>query len=224
MIILNNIKKTYNEKIILDINKIELEENKIYVVIGENGSGKSTFAKILASLIDTDDKKNISSEISAQFKNEGQLYNKYNLIGYLSQKPYVFDMSLEKNILFNADKNLDRELKKQKLNTLITDFGIDYLKNKNAKKFSGGEKQKLSLARFMMREYKISIFDEVTSAMDSAAILNAEKNMIKYFNGEYDTNPIKNKIFIFITHSIEQAKRMTNDILMVENKNIVKYY
>jgi ABC-type multidrug transport system ATPase subunit len=128
-------------------------------------------------------------------------------------------MSLEKNILININKSGD----KNKLNQLISDFKIDYLKSKNAKKFSGGEKQKLSLARFMIREYKISIFDEVTSAMDTNSIRMAENNILKYFNNEYDTEGITNKIIIVITHDLEQAKRLTNNILLVKNKNIVTY-
>lgn len=215
MIYIKNIKKTYNEKLILDVKDLAFSENNIYAIIGENGSGKSTLAKIIAGIVKTDDNINVYDIFTSQLEDKN--INRSNLIGYLSQKPYIFDMSLEKNILVNINKSDD----KNKLNQLISDFKIDYLKNKNAKKFSGGEKQKLSLARFMIREYKISIFDEVTSAMDTNSIRIAENNILKYFNNEYDTEGITNKIIIVITHDIEQAKRLTNNILIVKNKNIV---
>ena len=218
MINIKKLKKTYNDKLILDIDELVLNENNIYAIIGENGSGKSTLAKILAGIVKTDSNDDMYNIFINQIENKNSI-DKSNLIGYLSQKPYIFDMSLEKNILINNNKKND----KLKLNQLIKDFNIDYLRNKNAKKFSGGEKQKLSLARFMIREYKISIFDEITSAMDTNAIRVAEKNIIKYFNNEYDTNGIKNKIIIMITHDIEQAKRMTNNILVVQNKKLVEY-
>ncbi len=217
MIYIKNIKKTYNEKLILDVKDLSFSENNIYAIIGENGSGKSTLAKIIAGIVKTDDNINVYDIFTSQLEDKN--INRSNLIGYLSQKPYIFDMSLEKNILVNINKSDD----KNKLNQLISDFKIDYLKNKNAKKFSGGEKQKLSLARFMIREYKISIFDEVTSAMDTNSIRIAENNILKYFNNEYDTEGITNKIIIVITHDIEQAKRLTNNILLVKNKNIVTY-
>lgn len=217
MIYIKNIKKTYNEKLILDVKDLAFSENNIYAIIGENGSGKSTLAKIIAGIVKTDDNINVYDIFTSQLEDKN--INRSNLIGYLSQKPYIFDMSLEKNILININKSGD----KNKLNQLISDFKIDYLKSKNAKKFSGGEKQKLSLARFMIREYKISIFDEVTSAMDTNSIRIAENNILKYFNNEYDTMGITNKIIIVITHDIEQAKRLTNNILLVKNKNIVTY-
>lgn len=217
MIYIKNIKKTYNEKLILDVKDLAFSENNIYAIIGENGSGKSTLAKIIAGIVKTDDNINVYDIFTSQLEDKN--INRSNLIGYLSQKPYIFDMSLEKNILININKSGD----KNKLNQLISDFKIDYLKSKNAKKFSGGEKQKLSLARFMIREYKISIFDEVTSAMDTNSIRIAENNILKYFNNEYDAEGITNKIIIVITHDIEQAKRLTNNILIVKNKNIVTY-
>lgn len=217
MIYIKNIKKTYTEKLILDVKDLAFSENNIYAIIGENGSGKSTLAKIIAGIVKTDDNINVYDIFTKQLGDKN--IDKSNLIGYLSQKPYIFDMSLEKNILININKSGD----KNKLNQLISDFKIDYLKCKNAKKFSGGEKQKLSLARFMIREYKISIFDEVTSAMDTNSIRIAENNILKYFNDEYDTEGIKNKIIIVITHDLEQAKRLTNNILLVKNKNIVTY-
>lgn len=217
LIIIKKLRKTYNEKLILDVHDLTLSENNIYAIIGENGSGKSTLAKILAGIVPTDDNDSLYDIFINQLNDKN--YDKSNLIGYLSQKPYIFDMSLEKNILINKNKSGDEN----KLNQLINDFKIDYLKNKNAKKFSGGEKQKLSIARFMIREYKISIFDEVTSAMDAESIITAENNMLKYFNNEYDPNGIKNKIILVITHDFGQAKRLTNNILLVKNKNLVKY-
>lgn len=216
MIYIKNIKKIYNDKIIIDIKELELSENSIYAIIGENGSGKSTFAKIMAGILKTDSKDDFYDIIKNQITDKDNI-DKSNLIGYLSQKPYIFDMSLENNILINKKNNNDIH----KVEQIINDFNIDYLKNKNAKSFSGGEKQKLSLARFMIREYKISIFDEITSAMDTNSIRVAEQNIVKYFNNEYDKNGIKNKIIMIITHDIEQAKRLTDKIFVVKNKDLV---
>ena len=214
---LTNIKKHFNNKEILNIESVDFEFGKIYSILGENGSGKSTFGKILSGLEKTDDNINIKKVIIEQNENI-----KNFKIGYLSQKPYVFDMSLENNIKINANriKNADAKAK-----ILIEDFNLTYLHKKNAKSFSGGEQQKLSLARFMMKEYNICIFDEVTSAMDTNSILNAEKNIIKYLNSEYDDSLNKKnkneKIIIMITHNIEQAKRISDKIYYLKNKTIV---
>ena len=156
MLHIKNLKKTYNNKLVVNISDFIFEENNLYAVLGENGSGKSTVSKLIAGIINDDLNKNYLEEINKQFTNYDK--NK-NLVGYLPQKPYIFNMSIEKNILINGED-------KKKLNDLMEDFEINYLKNRNAKSFSGGEQQKVSIARFMMKEYKIVIFDEVTSNID----------------------------------------------------------
>ncbi len=213
MINISSIKKTYNEKKILDTDITFFEEGKIYAIIGENGSGKSTFAKILAGLVLDDFGNNVSKYIKKQF-DDMNIFYKNDLIGYLSQKPYIFDMKLENNLLINS-KN------KKRCDILIDDFRIGHLRKKNAKVFSGGEQQKVALARFMMRDYKISIFDEVTSAMDTESILVAENNMKKYFDLGYDEEKkIRDRIIIVITHSMEQANRLADKILILKNGKI----
>ena len=195
MISFGNIKKTYNDQIVLDIDDFKVEEGMNYIITGPNGSGKSTLAKILAGIILDD------STIKKQAKNEN---NKVLSIGYLTQKPYVFDMNLEKNIMI---KNND----KHKCEKLINALNISYLKNKNAKKFSGGEQQKMSLARFMMNDYDIVILDEPTSAMDEASKINAMRIIEDY---------VSDKTLIMISHDLKQIEDRNKRIIKMENGRI----
>lgn len=141
----------------------------------------------------------------------------------MAQKTYVFNMSLEKNLLINTSKifnfyflykiiNRKNELI-TKMQKLINDFKLQHLSNKNAKKFSGGEQQKVGLARLMMKDYNIIILDEPTSAMDYKSTLNAEKIIKKY---------VKNKLLILITHDLEQAKRIADEIYIFSNGKCIK--
>lgn len=197
---INNIKKTYNEKLIVDVNNLTLQEREIYAIIGANGCGKSTFARLISCIIKDDNNKEI------KIKNEN---NDDASVGYLAQKPYIFDMSLEKNIGLSYNGKSHTE-KKEKVNQLIKDFQLEYLKNKNAKKFSGGEQQKVALARFLMKDFDIYIFDEATSAMDPKSVIQAEEIIKKY---------CANKTIIMITHEIEQSKRFANiTLIMNEGK------
>ncbi len=193
MINFGKIKKTYNGQVVLDIDNFSIEENKTYVITGSNGSGKSTLAKIIANLIPDDN--NIVKSLN--------LEDKY-LIGYLAQKPYVFDMNLEKNILINNnDKN--------KCESLIKKFSLEHLRGKSAKKFSGGEQQKMSLARFMMKDYDIVIFDEPTSAMDE----NSKKTAVDIIE-EYT----KNKTMIMITHDLPCVEHIADYIIKMDDGKI----
>lgn len=197
MIKLGNIKKTYNNQVVLDIENLSFEEGKVYVVIGPNGSGKSTLVKIIAGLIidDSGSVKNIVSDISGK---------KLNL-GYLPQKPYIFDMSLEKNIMLNGKD-------KEKAEKLIKTFNLEHLSGRNAKKFSGGEQQKMGLARFMMQDYDLAILDEPTSAMDEFSKNNAIRIIKEY---------AKNKTLIMITHDLSKVNEIADFTIKMDCGKIV---
>ena len=195
MISFGSIKKTYNNQLVLDIDDFRVEDGLNYIITGPNGSGKSTLAKILAGLILDD------SGIKKQAKNEDE---KVLSIGYLTQKPYVFDMNLEKNIMI---KNNDKD----KCEKLINELNISYLKKKNAKKFSGGEQQKMSLARFMMDDYDVVILDEPTSAMDEASKINAMRIIEKY---------VSDKTLIMISHDLKQIEDNNKIIIRMESGRV----
>ena len=195
MISFGSIKKTYNNQLVLDIDDFRVEDGLNFIITGPNGSGKSTLAKIIAGLLLDD------SGIKKQAKNED---GKVLSIGYLTQKPYVFDMNLEKNIMI---KNNDKD----KCEKLINELKISYLKKKNAKKFSGGEQQKMSLARFMMDDYDVVILDEPTSAMDEASKINAMRIIEKY---------VLDKTLIMISHDLKQIEDKNKVIIRMENGKI----
>ena len=196
MINLGNIKKTYNNQVVLDIENFSLEEGKIYAVIGPNGSGKSTLAKIIAGLLidDSGVKKSVVTDFGTKLE-----------VAYLPQKPYIFDMSLENNLMLNGkDKN--------KCDEQITKFEIGYLKGKNAKKFSGGEQQKMGLARLMMKDYDLVILDEPTSAMDEVSKNKAIKIIKEY---------AKNKTLIMITHDLSKVNEIADYTIRLECGKII---
>ena len=114
-------------------------------------------------------------------------------------------MSLEKNILLNGND-------KTKCNQLIHLFDISYLKGKNAKKLSGGEQQKMGLARFMMQDYDLAIFDEPTSAMDEISKENA-MNIIKHY--------AKGKTVIMITHDLARINDIADEVIKIDCGKIV---
>lgn len=198
MIIVKRIKKTYNGQVVLDIENFALEEGKIYAVIGPNGSGKSTLAKILAGLLidDSGKKKELTSDL--------YIGKKIN-VAYLPQKPYIFDISLEKNLMINGTD-------KKKCEELIEKFEIGYLKGKNAKKFSGGEQQKMGLARLMMQDYDVAILDEPTSAMDEVSKNKAISIIKEYAEG---------KTLIMITHDLSKVNEIADYVLRMECGKIV---
>ena len=187
----NAIRKTYKGRLVLDMPSLGLEGGKVYSVVGANGSGKSTFAKILAGITDADE-------------GEGALAD----VGYMAQKSYAFNMSLEKNILINGDD-------KERCKKLMEVLNISHLACNKAKTLSGGETAKMALARIMMKDYKVLILDEPTAAMDRESVSLAEE-LIKEYCKQTQC------VTILITHSLEQAKRMSAEIIEIDYGKIIK--
>ena len=175
--------KTYEGRQVLDFPGIELESGKIYAIIGANGSGKSTFAKILSGIVPADKQGKCTDGSS---------------IGYMPQKNYAFRMSTRANILLNG-KNEDRA------NELMDAIQIRHLENKRADKLSGGETARMALVRLMMGRYDLVLLDEPTAAMDMETTLLSEQLIADYVKDTGCT-------LILVTHSLQQARRIADDV------------
>ena len=175
--------KTYEDRTVLDFPGMELEPGRIYAIIGANGSGKSTFAKILTRVLPADRKGRHHDAAS---------------IGYMPQKNYAFRMTTQKNIrLGGRDYKL--------ANLLMDQLQIRHLALKRADRLSGGETARMALARLMMRRYDAVLLDEPTAAMDMETTLLAEKVIADYVRRT-------GCALILVTHSLQQARRLADEV------------
>ena len=138
MIEIKSLTKLYGNRKVLDIDMLSIKKGECVILKGHNGSGKSTLIKILAGTV---------TETTGNITAEGQLY-------YLPQQSLPFDKSVRKNLLFCIEGD------KKSKNALCD-------RNKNAKTLSGGECQRLALARVLCRKADIILLDEPSSAADS---------------------------------------------------------
>ena len=175
--------KTYEGRTVLDFPGAQVQPGKIYAVIGANGSGKSTFARILTGLLPADKK--------GKFISGGT-------VGYMPQKNYAYRMSARKNILLNGSDEARAE-------ALMDAIQIRHLENKRADKLSGGETARMALARLMMHPYDLVLLDEPTAAMDMETTLLSEKLIASYVK---ETNCV----LILVTHSLQQARRIADEV------------
>ena len=175
--------KTYEGRKVLDFPGMELDAGKIYAVIGANGSGKSTFAKILSGILTADKKgKHVSG----------------GTIGYMPQKNYAYRMRTKSNILLNGKDE-------KRANALMDAIQIRHLENKRADKLSGGETARMALARLMMKRYDLVLLDEPTAAMDMETTLLSEKLIENYVHETTCS-------LILVTHSLQQARRIADEV------------
>ena len=175
--------KTYEARCVLDFPGMEVASGKIYAIIGANGSGKSTFAKILAGILPADKK--------------GKLLETGTL-GYMPQKNYAFRMTTKANILLNGKDEA-------RASALMEATQIRHLEHKRADRLSGGETARMALARLMMKSYDLVILDEPTAAMDMETTLLSEALIASYVKESGCS-------LILVTHSLQQARRIADEV------------
>ena len=175
--------KTFEGRTVLDFPGMDVEPGKIYAIIGANGSGKSTFAKVLAGILTADKKgKHLPG----------------GTFGYMPQKNYAFRMTTKANILLNGSDTARAE-------ALMDAIQIRHLENKRADKLSGGETARMALVRLMMKQYDLAVLDEPTAAMDMETTLLSEKLITEYVK---ETGCA----LVLVTHSLQQARRIADEV------------
>lgn len=183
--IVNAFSKTYDGRKVLDFPGYEFLPGRLYAVIGANGSGKSTFAKVLSGIQPADGKAVPVTDGSR--------------IACMLQKNYAFRMSAYKNILIGGD---DAE----KAERLIRTLGLTEVARSRAKRLSGGETQKMALARVLIGRHDAVVLDEPTASMDMESSYISEELIRDYCR----SSPAA---VILITHSLQQAGRMADEVL-----------
>ena len=193
---LKNITIKYNsQRPILKNISIEFEKNKIIGLIGESGSGKSSLMNVICGLIPVSSGKILFNEK----KNNIQI----PLIGYVPQDTQIFDDTIWNNVTFFSEKN-EKNMKKfiyalkkvNLLNLLKTsnknNYKEDLILGERGSKISGGQMQRVGIARAIFIDPEIYIFDEITSSLDQKNA-NDIINSIKLLK--------KEKIIIVISHN-----------------------
>lgn len=208
-ITVENLSFRYGDRRILDNLSLTMKQGEKVAFVGESGSGKSTLAKILVGLLKYDE-----GHIYLDGEELGNicLNHLYKEVSYLSQDSPVFDGTIKENLVF--DKDIDEvelldALQKVNLHHLPEQLK-DGLNTKIGEKgtcLSGGEKQRLALARIWFQEPSIVILDEATSAMDALTEEVVMNNLIKRLQG---------KTIISITHRFNLIAEF--DKIVVFNK------
>ena len=181
-----NVKFNYKDRnILLDNISFDIQKDKITALIGSSGSGKSTIAHLLLRLHDIDSGNITINNID--FK-EYDIFSFLKKVGYVSQDTFIFHASIKENITFGGNYTEEEIINSSKLanaDEFIQNFPEKYdtIVGDQGARLSGGEKQRIAIARAMIRKPEILILDEATSSLDNIsesivqqAINKASKN------------------------------------------------
>lgn len=195
-----NVSYSYNnEKNIINNLSFKINKNSSVALVGESGSGKSTIIKLIMGLIKYD-KGNIL--IDDKELSKLNLNSVYDNVTYVSQEAPIFDGTLRENLIF--DKKIPDEEIIKVLNLVCLDKFYEKLENgldtelgEKGVRMSGGERQRVALARLFFDDSKIIILDEATSAMDNITEKLVMENVVKQLD---------NKTLVVIAHRLETIK------------------
>lgn len=185
-----------DNKILLKDFKLKLNKRDKVMIVGESGSGKSTLLKLIIKQIGINGKQGTVkiNGIDVSRITTASLYK--NLI-YQSQDPFVFEGTLKDNIfLYDAfsDEEFDEIKKVCALDDFISEYGENHVIAENGENISGGQLQRICLARALIRKPELLLLDEPTSALDSGTTEIFVKNLAEYLD-KYGT------AMICVTHN-----------------------
>lgn len=208
--ILKNLSYSYNtNKKVLENIDFNFELNKKYAIIGNSGSGKSTLLNILSGKLSDYEGSVTFNNIELKSINLNDLFK--NII-YIDQNPYIFNGSIRENLCLDesfSDKKISAILKQVNLLEIINNLsdGLDSNIGENGRLLSGGQLQRLVLARGLLRNKNIILIDEGTSKLDSYNSKNIENLIL--------SDP--NKTVIMITHHLQNDIKNKLDHILYLN-------
>ena len=210
-----NVSKNFGERNLFSNFNFIFNERKLYSIIGESGTGKTTLLNIL-SLNSSDFDGDIQADqytfkkLSDKEKRDFRLRN----FGFVFQNFNLFEEDTVYNnlrVTLDAAIKCNEEVKKRRINEILDNLGIAKLKNNYVKNLSGGEKQRVAIGRALITSPEIIFCDEPTGSLD-------EENTKSIF--ELLRGVSKYATVIVVTHDEENAKKYSDYVLKLEDGKI----
>lgn len=206
---------SYEEQQILSGVSCRLKADGKYIIVGDSGSGKSTLARLLMGFYPCSSGK---ISLGGKLLSEYPEVQRYRCLTYLEQDIFLFDDTLYNNITLYQSytkEQVDRAVRLAGLEKMIQDLeeGIYTQIQGNGRNFSGGEKQRIAIARALISGAKFLILDEITANLDTVLAREIEDTIMN----------LKDTGVLLITHRLsEKLLRQSDEILVLKKGKLVE--
>jgi tungstate transport system ATP-binding protein len=210
---LNNLTKSFGNKVVLDNVNLQVQQGEILALLGPNGSGKSTILKIMAFLEDV---------TSGEVKFQGETVDSKNSESFrkqstlVFQKTALFDTSVYDNVAYGLKiRKVPKSQQDASVKEALTIAKLEGFEKRPARKLSGGEQQRVAIARALVLKTKLLLLDEPTANLDpkNAQII---EEVIARVNRELKTT------IVLATHNMFQAKILPSRIALISDGKITE--
>ena len=204
MIIAKDIKKKYNDQEVLRGIDLKIDKNEFVVILGASGSGKSTLLNILSGLEKSDSGEVVYDNESISDYSEKQLTKfRKDKIGFVFQQYYLLNnLTVEQNVKVGANLANNKEYV-----DIIKELGLEDKLSKYPNELSGGEQQRVSIARALAKKPTVLFLDEPTGALDEETGRKILEYLLKLKDKSHFT-------MIMVTHN-ENIAELANKIIHV---------
>jgi tungstate transport system ATP-binding protein len=212
---LHNVSKSYGQREVLNINQLTILGHEIYAFLGPNGSGKTTLLRILALLSrNTAGKVEVLGEEVTWSKD--QLLRLRRQMAMVTQTSFMFEGSVFSNVAYGLKVRGQRGKEiKQTVASALDLVGMTSFINYDTCGLSGGERQKIAIARALAVKPKVLFLDEPTANIDPHSSLDMEK-YIRLIKQELKTT------VIMVTHNLFQARRLADQVYFLWDGYIIE--
>ena len=208
LIAIHNLLIQRNGRDVLKVRSLEIKRGETLALVGPNGAGKSTLLLALAHLIQPKSGEILFKEKPVSQMNVLEYRRK---ISFVFQDPLLMDMSVEKNIALGLKfRGIDRDKVRTQVNRWSKAMGIESLLGRRAAQLSGGEAQRVSLARAFVLDPELLLMDEPFSAVDPPTRAQLLKDLSSLLSQNQRTT-------VIVTHNLAEAAQVGNRIAVIIN-------
>ena len=216
MIEVQNLSKSFKENLVLDDISVKLERGKTNLIIGESGSGKTTFLKCLIGLHSIDNGEILFDNREFSKMNDKNIRKFRQEIGVLFQGGALYDyLSVEENIMFplNMFTKFNLKEKKERVNFCLSKVNLEKTNNLFPSELSGGMTKRVAIARAIALNPKYLFCDEPNSGLDPKTAILID-NLILEITEEFNITTIVN------THDMNSVIQIGSNILFIHKGKI----
>jgi len=205
-----NLSREVMGKVLINDISVQVQQGEILAVVGPSGSGKSSFLRLINRL---DEPTSGTVYLAGQDYKELAPRELRRRVGMVMQSAYLFPGTIADNLCYGPRQH-GEELPASKIDNLLEQVGLEGFAHRDVSHLSGGEAQRVSLARTLANKPEVLLLDEPTSALDDRAECEIEALLMRVLRDQHLTA-------LIVTHDTAQAERIASRAILIDAGQLI---